>query len=211
MNNNEFRIICTKGDGNRWIKGEIYKYKNNTIKDFRGYEWGNFYDFNEFEELIKSSFENVYFEEFKFNIGDKAIKRENNEEVVICGYIIDEANNLEYIISNDKSKDTLRQKMDRYPKVVVGEEYLDKTCSFIYPISLEKVNNPLEDKEETAKKKVEEVKEECEEDIRIKFDKIREQKKEAIKEKSKKVLQLTLEIKEIEHEIEKIKKEWHIS
>ena len=47
MNNNEFRIICTKGDGNRWIKGEIYKYKNNTIKDFRGYEWGNFYDFNE--------------------------------------------------------------------------------------------------------------------------------------------------------------------
>lgn len=207
MNNNEFRIICTKGDGNRWIKGEIYKYKNNTIKDFRGYEWGNFYDFNEFEELIKSSFENVYFEEFKFNIGDKAIKRENNEEVVICGYIIDEANNLEYIISNDKSKDTLRQKMDRYPKVVVGEEYLDKTCSFIYPISLEKVNKPLEDKEEC----VEEVKEECEEDIRIKFDKIREQKKEAIKEKSKKVLQLTLEIKEIEHEIEKIKKEWHIS
>ena len=50
------------------------------------------------------------------------------------------------------------------------------------------------------------VEEECKEDeheenVRMEFDKIREQKKEVIKE-------MTLEIKELEAEIEKIKKEW---
>ena len=60
-----------------------------------------------------------------------------------------------------------------------------------------------------------ECEEECEEDkheedIRMEFDKIREQKKEVIKGISEKVLEMTLEIKEMEHEIEKIKKEWHL-
>ena len=44
-------------------------------------------------------------------------------------------------------------------------------------------------------------KNESEENIRMEFDKIREQKKKGIKE-------MTLEIKELEAEIEKIKKEW---
>ena len=57
------------------------------------------------------------------------------------------------------------------------------------------------------------VEEECKEDkheenIRMEFDEIREQKKEIVKGMSEKVLKLTLEIKEIEAEIEKIKKEW---
>ena len=47
-----------------------------------------------------------------------------------------------------------------------------------------------------------------EEYIKNEFDKIREQKRQTIKEMSEKVLGLTLEIKEIEAEIEKIKKEW---
>ena len=60
-----------------------------------------------------------------------------------------------------------------------------------------------------------ECEEECEEDkheedIKMEFDKIREQKKEVIKSISEKVLEMTLEIKEMEHEIEKIKKEWHL-
>ena len=46
-----------------------------------------------------------------------------------------------------------------------------------------------------------------EENIRIEFDKIREQKKEVIKDISEKVLEMTLETKELEAEIEKIKKE----
>ena len=41
----------------------------------------------------------------------------------------------------------------------------------------------------------------------MEFDKIREQKKEIIKGMNEKVLKLTLEIKELEAEIEKIKKE----
>ena len=41
----------------------------------------------------------------------------------------------------------------------------------------------------------------------MEFDKIREQKKEVDKDISEKVLKLTLEIKELEAEIEKIKKE----
>ena len=53
------------------------------------------------------------------------------------------------------------------------------------------------------------VEEECKEDkheenIRMEFDKIREQKKEVIKE-------MTLKIKELEAEIEKIKKEWRLN
>ena len=41
----------------------------------------------------------------------------------------------------------------------------------------------------------------------MEFDKIREQKKEVIKDISEKVLEMTLETKELETEIEKIKKE----
>ena len=56
------------------------------------------------------------------------------------------------------------------------------------------------------------VEEECkgdehEENVRMEFDEIREQKKEIVKGMSEKVLKLTLEIKELEAEIEKIKKE----
>ena len=44
----------------------------------------------------------------------------------------------------------------------------------------------------------------------MKFERIRKQKKEIIKGMSEKVLQLTSEIKEIECEMEKIIKEWHL-
>ena len=40
----------------------------------------------------------------------------------------------------------------------------------------------------------------------MEFDEIREQKKEVIKDINEKVLEMTLEIKELEDEIEKIKK-----
>ena len=45
----------------------------------------------------------------------------------------------------------------------------------------------------------------------MEFDKIREQKKEAIKDINEKVLEITLEMKELEAEIEKIKKEWRLN
>ena len=45
----------------------------------------------------------------------------------------------------------------------------------------------------------------------MEFDEIREQKKKIVKGMSEKVLKLTLKIKEIETEIEKIKKEWYLN
>ena len=45
----------------------------------------------------------------------------------------------------------------------------------------------------------------------MEFDKIREQKEETVKGISEKVLKLTLEIKELEAEIEKIKKEQRLN
>ena len=45
----------------------------------------------------------------------------------------------------------------------------------------------------------------------MEFDKIREQKKEVIKDISEKVLEMNLEIKELEAEKEKIKKEWRLN
>ena len=171
MNNNEFKVICTKGDGYGWVKGEIYEFKNGIIKDCKEYEWGSFCDFNEFEQWIRSNFTDIYFEEFNFNVGDKAIRKETNEEIVIYGYIIDEANKVEYVISNSKSKDTLRQKVNRYPEFLVEgrEEYMDETCSFIYPSELAKVDEPSE---EELKKSEEQIVEE--------FFKLREKKMEEV-------------------------------
>lgn len=194
MNNNEFKVICTKGDGYGWVKGEIYEFKNGIIKDCKEYEWGSFCDFNEFEQWIRSNFTDIYFEEFNFNVGDKAIRKETNEEIVIYGYIIDEANKVEYVISNSKSKDTLRQKVNRYPELLIegGEEYMDETCSFIYPNELAKVDEPSE---EEQKKSEEQIVEE--------FFKLREKKMEEVE----RILANNEDIDNTIRELEKQKKE----
>ena len=54
-------------------------------------------------------------------------------------------------------------------------------------------------------------KDEHEEDVKMEFERVREQKKEIVKGMSEKVLKLTLKTKEIEAEIEKIKKEWYLN
>ena len=61
-----------------------------------------------------------------------------------------------------------------------------------------------------GKNELTKVEEGSEEDIKNKFNKIREQKKEVIKKMNEKMLQLTLELKELETEIEKIKKEYYL-
>ena len=194
MSNNELRVICTKGDGYGWVKGEIYEFKNGIIKDCKEYEWGSFYDFNEFEQWIRSNFTDIYFEEFNFNIGDKAIRKETNEEVVIYGYIIDDANEVEYVISNSKSRDTLRQKVNRYPELLVegGEEYMDETCLFIYPSELAKVDEPSE---EELKKSEEQITEE--------FFKLREKKMEEVE----RILAINEDIDNTIRKLEEQKKE----
>ena len=144
----------------------------------------------------------------KFNIGDKVIAKDSSHFGREIGVIV-----------------RIDPREDVPGKYLVKFDSLDMYEGWMYGYRFF-INNPelniepykgravwLE--EEDLVKVKEECEEECEEDkheedIRMEFDKIREQKKEVIKGISEKVLEMTLEIKEMEHEIEKIKKEWHL-
>ena len=130
----------------------------------------------------------------KFNIGDKIISKgypNLGEEVGV-------------IVGIDPGKDA------KAGKYFVKFDSLDLCSGWVYGIFCDDPHLIIEQYEGFAVWVYEDdlvkVEEECKEDeheenIRMKFDKIREQKKEVIKE-------MTLEIKELEAEIEKIKKEW---
>ena len=130
----------------------------------------------------------------KFNIGDKIISKgypNLGEEVGV-------------IVGIDPGKDA---KAGRY---FVKFDSLDIRNGWVYGIFCDDPHLIIEQYEGFAVWVYEDdlvkVEEECKEDeheenIKMEFDKIREQKKEVIKE-------MTLEIKELEAEIEKIKKEW---
>ena len=130
----------------------------------------------------------------KFNIGDRIISKgypNLGEEVGV-------------IIGIDPGKDA---KAGRY---FVKFDSLDIRNGWVYGIFCDDPHLIIEQYEGFAVWVYEDdlvkVEEECKEDeheenIRMEFDKIREQKKEVIKE-------MTLKIKELEAEIEKIKKEW---
>ena len=145
----------------------------------------------------------------EFNIGDKVISNDGRYYGKDVGVIVG---------INPEGK---------YGKYLVKFDSLDMYEGWSYGYSFF-VNNPelviepyegraiwLDDLIKIVKVEDEYEKGECEEDkheedIKMEFDKIREQKKEVIKGISEKVLEMTLEIKEMEHEIEKIKKEWHL-
>ena len=153
----------------------------------------------------------------EFNIGDKVISKDSyycNKEVgVVVGI------------------DTKRNTEDKeYGAYLVKFDSLDGCNGWEYELFSNNPNYIVEPYEGFAiwlddLEKVEETKDEkvlnqnnfrnvCamtgtdEEYIKTEFGKIREQKRQTVKEMSEKVLSLTLEIKEIEAEIEKIKKEW---
>ena len=145
----------------------------------------------------------------EFNIGDKVFSNDGRYYGKDVGVIVG---------INPEGK---------YGKYLVKFDSLDMYEGWSYGYSFF-VNNPelviepyegraiwLDDLIKIVKVEDEYEKGECEEDkheedIKMEFDKIREQKKEVIKSISEKVLEMTLEIKEMEHEIEKIKKEWHL-
>lgn len=130
----------------------------------------------------------------KFSIGDKVISKgypNLGEEVGV-------------IVGIDPGKDA---KAGRY---FVKFDSLDICNGWVYGIFCDDPHLIIEQYEGFAVWVYEDdlvkVEEECKEDeheenVRMEFDKIREQKKEVIKE-------MTLKIKELEAEIEKIKKEW---
>ena len=189
------------------IKGLEYElFCNNPnfiIEPYEGYaEWVDEDDLEKVEEECEEEVMN------EFNIGDRVVAKDYPRIVKEVGVIV----------GIDLRED--------YPgKYLVKFDSLEGYNGWAYGVF---VNNPyyniepyegraiwLDDLIKIAKVEDEYEKGECEEDkheedIKMEFDKIREQKKEVIKGISEKVLEMTLEIKEMEHEIEKIKKEWHL-
>ena len=140
----------------------------------------------------------------KFNIGDKVISNDSR-------YLSEE---IGILVGIDTRENASNKYLVKFDSLDISEGWAygcfrDNSLLIIEPYDgyaiwlddLQKVENESEEKCEEDKH---------EEGIRMEFDKIREQKKEVIKGISEKILEMTLEIKEMEHEIEKIKKEWHL-
>ena len=152
-------------------------------------------------EKVENESEEVCMNEF--NIGDKVISKgypNLGEEVgVVVGIDPKAKVSGKYLVKFDSIKGLEYELFCNNPNFII--EPYEGYAEWVDEDDLVKVED--------------ECKEECEEDkheedIKMEFDKIREQKKEVIKSISEKVLEMTLEIKEMEHEIEKIKKEWHL-
>ena len=137
----------------------------------------------------------------EFNVGDKVVSNDScysgKEVGIIVGIDPEAKASGKYLVKFDSIKGLEYELFLNNPNLII-EPYEG------YAMWL----NDLEKVEDECEEKCEEDKHE--EDIKMEFDKIREQKKEVIKGISEKVLEMTLEIKEMEHEIEKIKKEWHL-
>ena len=148
----------------------------------------------------------------EFNIGDKVFSNDGRyygKDVGVIVGINPEGKYGKYLVKFDS--------LDMYEGWSYGYSFFVNNPEFVIEpyegraiwlddlIKIVKVEDKHEDEYE---EKCEEDKHE--EDIKMEFDKIREEKKEVIKGISEKVLEMTLEIKEMEHEIEKIKKEWHL-
>ena len=130
----------------------------------------------------------------KFNIGDKIISKGYPNLGAEVGVIV----------GIDPGKDA------KAGKYFVKFDSLDICDGWVYEIFCDDPHLIIEQYEGCAvwvyeddliKVEDEGEEDEHEENVKMEFDKIREQKKEVIKE-------MTLKIKELEAEIEKIKKEW---
>ena len=150
-------------------------------------------------EKVENESEEVCMSEF--NIGDKVFSNDGRyygkDVGVIVGIDPKAKASGKYLVKFDSIKGLKYRLFSDNPNLIV-EPYEGDA---IWLDNLIKVEDESEEKCEKDKH---------EEDIKMEFDKIREEKKEVIKSISEKVLEMTLEIKEMEHEIEKIKKEWHL-
>ena len=142
----------------------------------------------------------------KLNIGDKVVSNDDcysgKEVGIIVGIDPKAKASGKYLVKFDSIKGLEYELFCNNPNLII-EPYEG------YAMWLDDL---IKVKDEYEKGECEEKceKDKHEEDIKMEFDKIREEKKEVIKGISEKILEMTLEIKEMEHEIEKIKKEWHL-
>lgn len=189
----EFNSL-SKSEG--WEYRIFHEDRNYVIEPYKGYaQWV------EEDELVKVEEEYEEGIMSKFNIGDKVIAKNGSyfgEEVGIVVGIDprEDAKGGKYLVEFNSLdiSEGLDYGMFRNNTIYIIEPYEGYATWLDY---LEKVEEECEENE-------------FEKDIRMKFERIRKQKEETIKEMNKKVWELTLEIKEIESKIEKIKKEWRL-
>ena len=200
--------------GSGWVYGVFRNDLNFIIEPYEGYaEWVDEDDLekveNESEEVCMS----------KFNIGDKVVSKDScysgKEVGVIVGIDPKAKASGKYLVKFDSIKgleyelfcnnpDLIVEPYEGYAMWLDDLEKVEETKDGLkeYEFKDEKVLNQNNSRNTCA------VTGTDEEYIKTEFGKIREQKRQTVKEMSEKVLSLTLEIKEIEAEIEKIKKEW---
>lgn len=181
-----------------WTYGCFRDISLLIIEPFDGYAiW-----LDDLEKVENESEEDIMNE---FNIGDKVISNDScytgKDVGVIVGIDPKAKASGKYLVKFDSIKGLEYELFCNNPDLII-EPYEG------YAIWLDDLIKIVKVEDEYEKDECEENKHE--EDIKMEFDKIREQKKEVIKSISEKVLEMTLEIKEMEHEIEKIKKEWHL-
>lgn len=192
-----------------------YLVKFDSLEEYEGWAYGYRFFINNPDYIIepyegravwidglikvKNESEEVCMNEF--NIGDKVISNDDfypgKDVGVIVGIDPEEETYGKYLVKFNSIRGLEYEHFSDNPNLIV-EPYEGEAMWLDDLIKVE-----------------EECEEECEEDkheedIRVEFDKVREQKKEIIKGISEKILEMTLEIKELEAEIEKIKKEWHL-
>lgn len=187
---------------NSLSKSEGWEYRifrddrNYVIEPYKGYaQWVEEDDLVKVEEECEEVCMN------EFNIGDKVIANDDcysgKDVGVIVGIDPEEKTYGKYLVKFDSIKGLEYEFFSNNPNLIIEPYEGDAMW-------LDNLIKVKDESEEVCKE------DKHEEDIKIEFNKIREQKKEIIKEVSEKVLELTLEIKEIEHEIERIKKEWYL-
>ena len=187
-----------------WKYKGLCDNRNYVIEPYEGYaQWVDE------DNLIKVEEECEEVCMSEFNIGDKVIVKDGS---YFSEYFGEEVG---IVVGIDTREDVCDG------KYLVKFDSLNKNEGREYKVSNNNLNCIIKPYEGYAiwlddlEKVEDEYEEECEEDkheeyIRVEFDKVREQKKELIRGISGKILEMTLEIKELEVEIEKIKKEWHL-
>lgn len=210
-----------------------YLVKFNSIDTFNGWEYGIFRndpnylgepyegyaDWVNEDDLVKVEDESEEVCMSKINIGDKVVSNDScyygKDVGVVVGIDPKAKASGKYLVKFDSIKGLEYELFCNNPNLII-EPYEG------YAIWLDDIEKVEETKEELKEYEFKDEKvlnqnnfrNVCavtgtdEEYIKTEFGKIREQKRQTIKEMSEKVLSLTLEIKEIEAEIEKIKKEW---
>lgn len=178
-----------------WGYGVFYYDSDVIVEPYEGYaEWVDE------DDLVKVEDECEKGTKSEFNVGDKVVAKDYPSIVKEVGIIVG-----------------IDPREECFGKYLVKFDSLEEGNGWVYGVF---INNPYYNIEPYEGRAIwlddlEKVEEECEEnefekDIRMKFERIRKQKEETIKEMNKKVWELTLEIKEIESKIEKIKKEWRL-